>query len=241
MDFFENIEQAPPDPIFGLITAFNQDPRPSKVNLGAGIYKTADLNSLILGSVKGAERRIIETQKSKDYLPIDGLKVYVDETMRLVFGNTSEKIYGAQTVGGTAALRVGSTFLHTLGQREIYISDPTWANHKRIFEHARLHVQTYPYFHPTQRGFAFEGFCEALKKMPPKSIVLLQGCCHNPTGFDPTLEQWKEICTLMQAKELFPFFDFAYQGFGDSLEKDAAAIRLFVASGMQCAVSVSHS
>ncbi len=241
MDFFEKIEQAPPDAIFGLNLSFNADNRKSKVNLGAGVYKTADLKPLILPTVKEAERCLLEQETSKDYLPIDGLKEYVEATKQLVFGEPLERIYGAQTVGGTGALRLGSALLRSYGYDQMYISDPTWANHRRIFEHAGLTVRTYPYFDAKRRAFDFEGFFEALNHMPPRSLVLLQGCCHNPTGFDPTFEQWQHVCERMKQRTLFPFFDFAYQGFGEDTEKDAAAIRHFVKAGLQCVVAVSHS
>lgn len=241
MDFYADVEQVPPDPIFGLNLAYNKDKRPSKVNLGAGIYKTTDLKSFILPAVKQAERLLIEEETSKDYLPIDGFKGYVEQTQKLVFGDVDERIYGAQVVGGTAALRLGGEFMRLHGYGQIFLSDPTWANHKRIFSHAGMDVGSYPYFDAKAKGFDFAGMCAALKKMRKGSVVLLQGCCHNPTGFDPSMEQWKEICSIVKERELFPFFDFAYQGFGKDPESDSAAIRLFVKAGLQCAVAVSHS
>lgn len=241
MDFFEHIKQTPPDPIFGLHQAFLADSNPQKVNLSAGIYNTEDLKPLILTAIKEAEKRLIERETSKDYLPIDGLRSYIEKTQELVFGEQSGRIYGAQTVGGTAALRVGGEFLRLQGYEQIYLSEPTWANHPRIFKDAALKIGSYPYFDLKNLRFDFEGFYAALSKMPPKSIVLLQACCHNPTGFDPTMEQWKLICRRMEERELFPFFDFAYQGFGVDLEQDTLALRYFVQSGLQCAVAVSHS
>lgn len=241
MSFFDKVERLPPDPIFGLNAAFQADSRPLKVNLGAGVYKTADLKPLVLRSVKEAERRLLEQEVSKDYLPIDGLADYVEGTKRLVFGESDLPIYGMQTVGGTAALRVGSDFLREIGYPVLYLSDPTWANHARIFNQAGLQVKRYPYFDPKHHRFDFEGFCEALNQMPSKSLVLLQACCHNPTGFDPTVDQWEEIRQLMQARELFPFFDIAYQGFGIDPETDVGVVRQFAQAGMHCAVAVSHS
>lgn len=241
MDFFENVKQAPPDLIFGLNTAFSADKRNSKVNLGAGVYKTADLKPLILKAVKQAEAQLYTSEISKDYLPIDGDPGYVEAAKQLVFGGPSERIYGAQTVGGTAALRVGSAFMHLHGCKRIFISDPTWANHNRIFADAGLEVETYPYYDAKARCFHFEAFYESLNHMPEGSLVLLQGCCHNPTGFDPSVEQWKALCERLESRRLFPFFDFAYQGFGGDPEKDAAAVRLFVEAGLQCTVAVSHS
>lgn len=243
MNFFESVEELPPDPIFGLNQALQSDPRESKVNLGAGVYKTADLKPFILRTVKEAERRILEQETSKDYLPIDGLPAYVEATKRLVFADAVDhsRVYGVQVPGGTAGLRVGSDFLREHGYSVLYMSDPTWANHQRIFTQAGLKVKTYPYYNSKHRRFDFEGFCGALKQMPEKSLVLLQGCCHNPTGFDPEHDQWEEILSLINERSLFPFFDFAYQGFGSDTEKDAAAIRLFARCGGQFAVAVSHS
>lgn len=239
MDFFENVELVPPDPIFGLNAAFKADPRKEKVNLGVGVYRTADLKPFILTTIKEAERRLLSTEVSKDYLPIDGLNSYIETVKELVFGEKSSRIYGAQSVGGTGALRAGGAFLRLHGHDKVYLPDPTWANHQRVFRHAAFEVNTYPYYKQTH--FDFEGFKTALKQMPRGGVVLLHACCHNPTGIDPTMQEWEGICELMQKRELFPFFDFAYQGFGMDPEKDAEAIRHFVKQGMQCAVAVSHA
>ncbi|MCC5831631.1 MAG: aspartate/tyrosine/aromatic aminotransferase [Chlamydiales bacterium] len=243
MNFFESVEELPPDPIFGLNQAFQSDPRESKVNLGAGVYRTADLKPFILRTVKHAEGRLLEMEASKDYLPIDGLPEYVEATKKLVFSDENDpaRVYGAQVPGGTAALRVGSDFLREHGYGLLYLSEQTWANHQRIFTEAGLKIKNYPYFDHRGHRLDFKGFCAELKRMPEKSVVLLQGCCHNPTGIDPTLEQWEEILRLIEVRNLFPFFDFAYQGFGVDPERDAAAIRLFARSGRQFAVAVSHS
>lgn len=241
MNFFKNLASVPPDPIFGLMSAFKEDPRENKVNLVAGVYQTSDLKPLILNTVKKTEALILESEKSKDYLPIDGMREYVNATQQLVFGNLDQKIYGAQTVGGTAALRVGGDFLRQQGFSKIYAPSPTWANHQRIFHQAGLEWNTYPYLNIKKGELNFQGILDALEKMEQGSVVLLHACCHNPTGIDPSQEQWKEICRMMKAKDLFPFFDCAYQGFGESLDKDAFSLRCFFDEGLEFAVAVSHS
>lgn len=241
MDFFESVEGAPLDSILGLSVSFAADQKANKVNLGAGVYKTADLKPYILNAVKKAEALLLDRETSKDYLPIDGLPAYVQQIQNLVFGSTEGYIYGAQTTGGTAALRLGGRFLEELGLRTIYLSTPTWDNHQRIFRHAGLQVESYPYINWKREGLDFEHLIEALQKMEKRSIVLFQVCCHNPTGVDPTLDQWKEIFKKMEERELFPFFDFAYQGFGDGLEQDASVLRLFMQSKRECMVAVSHA
>lgn len=243
MGFFEKLDAAPPDPILGLTLAYKRDPREMKVNLGAGIYQTADLRPYILETVKKAEKILLEQETSKDYLPIDGDPNYVNLTKELVFDSPvdSERIYGAQTVGGTAALRVGGAFLRLLGHRRLYLSNPTWANHRRIFTDACLEVLTYPYYDGFRNQFDFDRFYEGLSEMPSQSVILLQGCCHNPTGFDPTEEQWVMICERIKEKQLFPLIDFAYQGFGFDPQSDASSVRLFLNAGIPCVVAVSHS
>lgn len=241
MDFFENVEGAPPDSILGLSASFAADQKANKVNLGAGVYKTADLKPYILNVVKKAEALLLERETSKDYLPIDGLLSYVQQTQNLVFGTSEGDIYGAQTTGGTAALRLGGSFLQELGLRTLYLSTPTWDNHTRIFRHAGLQVASYPYFNGKSEGIEFAHLLEALQKMEKRSIVLLQACCHNPTGVDPTLDQWREIFKKMEERELFPFFDFAYQGFAEGLEQDASVLRLFLQSKRECMIAVSHA
>lgn len=241
MDLFDDILQAPPDPLFGLNTAFEAEVRKQKVNLGVGVYKTADLRPWILPSVKEAEKKLLERETSKDYLAIDGIMDYVHVTKEAVFGEAKREIYGAQTVGGTAALRIGGALLRLAGATRIYIPDPTWPNHRKVFQDSQLDVQTYPYYDHVRGGVDFEGWCHALDRMPPLSVVLMHACCHNPTGCDPTLAQWELISKKMVARSLVPFFDFAYAGFGVDLDQDASAIRLFARAGLPCLVAASHS
>jgi aromatic-amino-acid transaminase len=243
MSFFEELHQEPSDPILGLISSFNADSREKKVNLGAGVYKTEDLKPFIFKSVKKTEAILLEKERSKDYLPIDGLPEYVLLTKQLVFGKKAESvpIYGAQTPGATAALRVGGAFLKKLGLSQAFLSNPTWGNHRRIFKHAGLSVFDYPYFSLEKKGFDFPKLMETFSKLEERSIVVFHASCHNPTGFDPSLKEWEEIWKTVAEKRLFPFFDLAYQGLGDGLDTDAAPLRHFLETGLECAVAVSHA
>lgn len=243
MHFFESVESAPPDPILGINISFAADSRPHKVNLGAGVYKTTDLKPLILPVVKKAEALLFETESSKDYLAIDGMPEYVASTRHLVFGKESndERIYGTQAVGGSGALRVGAAFLKEIGFSQVFISDPSWDNHQRIFTHAGLNVSFYSYYDSKHHRFDYETVLANVKKMPKGSVIVLQACCHNPTGFDPSRDEWKVILETVKQRGLFPFFDFAYQGFGEGIETDAASIRLCLEQEGEFAVAVSHS
>lgn len=246
MVFFEHIEKAPSDPILGLQIAFNTDPRKDKINLSVGVYKTPDLKTPVLNSVKKAEAYLLENEKNKEYLPIDGDKHYVEKVGALVFGphlwaKISHRTHGSQSVGGTGALRVGGEFLKQEVSEKIYISDPTWPNHKGVFTKCRMIVRTYPYYDKKNQNFNFD-YCYAfLKALSPSSIVVLHACCHNPTGCDPTHEQWKQLSDLFLANKLIPFFDCSYQGFGIGLEEDAFAMRLFAKEGHEMLVAVSFA
>lgn len=241
--FFEQMTEAPPDPILGISLRYNQDTRTTKVDLGAGIYKSADLKPYILRCVKQAEQQILEDETSKNYLPIDGLDRYIVQTKELVFGPLAQdrRIYGAQTTGATTALSVGGHLLKELGLGTIYLPSPTWPNHKRIFNYANLTTQTYPYYSQEKQGLDFTALIQAIEAMEEKSVLLLQACCHNPTGCDPTQQEWETLCAIIAKKRIFPFFDFAYQGFGEGLEKDAAPLRLFLDKNLEFAAAISHA
>lgn len=241
MDFFKTLQPAPADPIFGLVARYQKDPRPYKVDLGAGVYKTEKLEPYILPSVKKAEFFLLEQEKNKDYLAIDGLEDYVAFTKKLVFGENLERIYGAQTVGATAALRVSGAFLYERGLHKIYFSNPTWANHEPIFRHAGFEIGWYDYLTNNLSGLNFEKLIDALNKMESQSVVLFHASCHNPTGFDPTQEQWEKICDVVKQRGLFPLFDLSYQGFGVGVDEDSDSIRLFLNRGLSFAVAVSHA
>lgn len=246
MDFFDHIPLSAPDPIFGLIAAFETDPRPTKVNLSIGVYKTADLRTPVMKAVKRAEERLFRSETNKEYLPIDGDKQYIEQTGQLLFGEelwsaSRARIYGAQTVGGTGALRVCGDFLRGEFGDTIHLSDPTWPNHKGVFSRAGFKVAFYPYYNRVKHRLDFEHFYTHLSQLPEKSIILLHACCHNPTGADLTLEQWKALSDLCLEKRFLPFFDCAYQGFGKCLQEDVAGVRLFLKAGHEMLVAYSYA
>lgn len=246
MSFFEKVPLAPPDPILGLIVAFHQDPRKNKVNLGAGIYKTEDLRTPVLAAVKAAESALLDSEKSKEYLPIDGERHYLETMGAMVFGKEvwskeKERIASFQTVGGTGALKIGGTFLKEEIGNSIWISTPTWPNHKAVFANCGLKVESYHYYDAKNHQLDFESLTACIEKLAQGTIVLMHASCHNPTGCDPTAKQWETLCALMKAKKLIPFFDFAYQGLGRGIEEDAEAIRCFMKNGLEMLIAVSNA
>jgi len=246
MSFFDQVAQHPPDPIFGLQAAFRLDKRPTKVDLSVGVYKTEEGNTPIMGAVKKAEKAIFESEKSKEYLPPDGDKKFLEQVGVLTFGaewwkKSSSRVHAAQTIGGTGGLRLGGDFLKQEIGDTIYISDPTWPNHRGVFTRCGLKVIEYPYYDPVKRELDFAQFYNFLSKLPEKSIILLQTCCHNPTGADLNFEQWKKLSHLFFERNFFPFFDCAYQGFDRSMEEDVQPIRLFAESGHALFAALSYS
>lgn len=246
MSLFGKVALAPPDPILGLTVAFHRDTRKEKVNLGVGLYKTEDLRTPVLGSVKSAESALLDSEKSKEYLHIDGDRHYLEAMGKLVFGEeawTKEegRIASFQTLGGTGALKVGGTFLQEEAKNSIWISVPTWPNHLGVFKNCGLNVQNYSYYDGQKHEIDFESLISSLKKMSPGEIVVLHASCHNPTGCDLSLEQWKILCSLFKEKKLIAFFDFAYQGFGIGLDEDAGAVRLFMENGLEMLIAVSNA
>jgi aspartate/tyrosine/aromatic aminotransferase len=243
----DKLEMAPPDPILGLTEAFKKDPNPKKINLGVGVYKDTKGDTPKIESVRKAEERILASEKSKNYLAITGIPEYGDAVLKLVLGEGHEAIaagraVSAQTPGGTGALRVAGDFLATLYPgTSIWLSDPTWENHVNIFQAAGLTVKRYPYYDADARGIAFDKMIAALKEVPQGDVVLLHGCCHNPTGADPTPAQWKEIADVAEARKWMPFVDFAYQGLGDGLDADAVGVRELCRPGMEMLVASSFS
>lgn len=244
---FSSVEMAPRDPILGLNEAFNADPRATKVNLGVGVYFDDSGKIPLLNAVKIAEKARLESMPSRGYQPIDGLAAYNQAVQAMLFGKESPllaegKVVTAQALGGTGALKVGADFLkRLLPNATVYISDPSWENHRAIFESAGFPVDIYPYYDMTTRGVDFAAMQARLDALPAGSIVVLHACCHNPTGADLTEAQWREIIEVIKARDLVPFIDMAYQGFADGIGEDALALNLFVASGLRFFVSTSYS
>ena len=250
MSFFDHIEPHPPDPIFGLAAQFKKDKNPNKVDLTVGIYKDASLKTTVMQCVKEAEslmlQGILQGQNDKSYLPISGIDSFVNASQKLLFGESlfqslQGRLHGIQALGGTGALRLAGEFFEQEVTKRVYLSDPTWPNHFGIFESAGMEVKTYPYYDKNRHAINFEALTAALSEAPPKSVVVLHACCHNPTGCDPSHSEWKALSDLMLKKKLIPLFDCAYQGFGEGLEEDAFAIRYFAEKGHEFFVASSHS
>jgi aspartate/tyrosine/aromatic aminotransferase len=242
--FFQHMQEAPPDPVFGLLEAFRKDPRKDKVNLMVGIVRDNQLRAERYPSILAVQSQFVDT--SADYLPIDGFADLPPLIAPILFGEKlwqqcSDRIYGAHTTGGTGALRVLAEFLAQEVSRTIYLPNPTWPNHKLVFERAGCNLEFYPYYSHEKHRFDLEAMLAFLSRCPKGSVILLHACCHNPTGSDPTLDQWQAISQAVKQQGLFPFFDCAYQGLGDGLEADAQAVRLFLEEGHEMAVAYSCS
>ncbi len=244
---FANVEMAPRDPILGLTEAYNAEKNPAKVNLGVGVYFGDDGKLPLLAAVKAAEKVRIEAQPPRGYQPIEGTPAYNGAVQALLFGKESEIVGSGrastfQCLGGTGALRVGADYLKALlPTSTIYISDPSWENHRQLFEAVGFKVDTYGYYDPATRGVNFAAMKASLATLPPKSIVLLHACCHNPTGADLTNDQWKEVIAAIKERDLVAYIDMAYQGFADGIEQDGETVRQFAASGLQFLVASSFS
>lgn len=226
---FQDVSTAPPDAILGLTEAFVADTNPDKMNLSVGVYKDAGGQTPILRCVKAAEQRLVENEQTKGYLPIDGIPDYRNDVRTLVFGDSveAERVAVIQTPGGTGALRVAAGFLTSqLSPARIWMPNPTWANHSAVFTAEGLGMETYRYLGADGTSFDFDGMLEDLKtNASARDSVLLHACCHNPTGVDPSPEQWNEIAAVCAEKQLLPVIDFAYQGFGEGLVEDTHSIR----------------
>jgi aspartate aminotransferase len=244
---FETLTPAPPDPILGLSESFQQDARPGKINLSIGVYKDAAGKTPVLASVKAAEQRILAAEATKGYLGIEGSADYAARVQELLFGAGHEavankRVVTAHTPGGTGGLRVAADFLKKAAPNAtVWMSDPTWPNHPGIFQAAGLKVKTYPYFDAATNGLAFEKMMGALEEMPAGDVLLVHGCCHNPTGIDPTLEQWSAIAALVQRRGVLPLLDFAYQGFAEGLREDATGLTALCRPGRELLVASSFS
>lgn len=243
----ESVELAPPDAILGLTEAFKSDPAPGKINLGVGIYQNAEGATPTLACVQQAEAHLLNQRLSKTYLPIQGSPAYTSKVQTLLFGEASEPIQSqravtAHTPGGTGALRVGADFLalHFPSAR-IWVSQPTWANHKAVFAAAGVAHVEYPYYNPDTRDLDFEAMIAALKKVPAGDAVLFHVCCHNPTGVDLSPEQWKAVAELSSTGRWIPFLDFAYQGFGRGLQEDRMGVSILSEAGVEFFIASSFS
>ncbi|MCU1737514.1 MULTISPECIES: amino acid aminotransferase [unclassified Pseudomonas] len=247
MSLFSAVEMAPRDPILGLNEAFNADTRTDKVNLGVGVYCDESGKIPLLRAVVEAETQRAAQHASRGYLPIDGIAAYDKAVQTLLFGQDSPliaagRVLTTQAVGGTGALKIGADFLkQLLPNATVAISDPSWENHRALFEAAGFPVQNYRYYDAASNGVNRAGLLEDLNALPAKSIVVLHACCHNPTGVDLTPADWQDVLNVVKTKDLVPFLDMAYQGFGDGIDEDAAAVRLFAESGLTFFVSSSFS
>ena len=244
---FETINPAPEDSILGLTEAFKQDPNSNKINLGVGVYKDGSGQTPVLATVKEAEERLLRSEATKSYLPIDGLAAYASLSQQIVFGSehailSAGRAATVQTPGGTGALRVAADFVRRVSpQATVWLSDPTWPNHPNVFGGAALQVQSYPYFEAETNGVAFDSMMAALKAIPAGDVLLLLGCCHNPTGADLSLEQWQAVAALCAERGILPLLDFAYQGFGDGLDEDATGVRIVADHCRELLVATSYS
>lgn len=244
---FEGVTLAPRDPILGLNEQFNTDPRTHKVNLGVGVYYNEQGAMPLLSTVHDVELKLADQAASRGYLPIDGLSTYNLGAQQLLLGTdaaaiTDGRAVTIQTLGGTGALKVGASLLHTIDAKAtVAISNPSWENHRALFENAGFQVVDYPYYNPETKGLDLEAMLGFLQQLPAKSIIVLHACCHNPTGIDPTIEQWEQIADVIAAKEHIPFMDIAYQGFGSDIEHDAAAVRLLAQRQIPMLISSSFS
>ncbi|OXI47230.1 amino acid aminotransferase [Burkholderia aenigmatica] len=247
MSLFSAVQLAPRDPILGLNEAFNADARPTKVNLGVGVYTNEEGKIPLLRAVREAEKVRVEAGLPRGYLPIDGIAAYDAAVQKLLLGNDSPliaagRVVTAQALGGTGALKIGADFLRTVNPNvKVAISDPSWENHRALFEAAGFEVVAYPYYDAATNGVNFEGMLSALNGYAAGTVVVLHACCHNPTGVDLTEAQWQQVVDVVKARNLVPFLDMAYQGFGENIEADAAAVRLFAAADLNAFVSSSFS
>ncbi|KAL0726530.1 hypothetical protein Bca4012_022623 [Brassica carinata] len=245
---FESITMAPPDPILGVSEAFKADTNELKLNLGVGAYRTEELQPYVLNVVKKAENLMLERGDNKEYLPIEGLAAFNKATAELLFGAghpviKEQKVATIQGLSGTGSLRLAAALIERyFAGAKVLISAPTWGNHKNIFNDAKVPWSEYRYYDPKTIGLDFEGMIADIKEAPEGSFILLHGCAHNPTGIDPTPEQWVKIADVIQEKNHIPFFDVAYQGFASgSLDEDASSVRLFAERGMEFFVAQSYS
>ncbi|KAI4501008.1 hypothetical protein M0802_003811 [Mischocyttarus mexicanus] len=247
--WWSHVELGPPDAILGVTEAYKRDKNSNKINLGVGAYRDDNGKPHVLPSVRKAEESIRKKNLDKEYFPISGNPEFCKHSITLALGDDSkvlseESNATVQGISGTGSLCIGAKFLAQFfpGNREVYVPTPTWGNHNPLFRHAGLVVKQYRYFDPNTSGLDFKGLMEDISKIPEKSIIVLHACAHNPTGVDPKIEQWEEMSVLIKKKNLFPYFDMAYQGFASgSISKDAAAVRLFIKDNHKIALAQSYA
>ena len=247
MSLFAAVELAPRDPILGLNEQFAAEKHPQKVNLGVGVYFNEHSKLPLLECVQRAERMLTDAASPRGYLPIDGIAAYDRAVQAMVFGADSAvlnagRVATVQAVGGTGGLKVGADFLKKLSPNAtVLISDPSWENHRALFSNAGFAVATYAYYDAINRGVRFDAMLADLQATASGNIVVLHACCHNPTGYDISAAQWAQVIALCQSRNLVPFLDLAYQGFGDGIAEDGAVVQQFVASGLDFLVATSFS
>lgn len=244
---FEHIQAAPADPILGLGEAFKAEPRGDKINLGIGVYKDAAGLTPIVKAVKEAERRLFEKENTKNYLTIDGIADFNNQTQILLFGEQADVLQQkrartAQSLGGTGALRIAAEFIkRQINAQNVWISSPTWPNHNAIFNAVGINIKEYRYYNKETKALDWDNLIADLSQAGQGDVVLLHGCCHNPTGIDPTPEQWQKLAEMSAEKGWLPLFDFAYQGFAHGLEEDAIGLRTFVKNHRELLIASSYS
>ncbi|KAF5294157.1 hypothetical protein FQR65_LT10868 [Abscondita terminalis] len=247
--WWSQVPMGPPDAILGVTEAFKRDTNPKKINLGVGAYRDDNGKPYVLPSILKAEENLRAKNLDKEYLPISGSADFCKLSIQLALGDDCEQVANGlnvttQGISGTGSLRIGAAFLSAFfpGPKTVYLPTPSWGNHTPIFKHSGMDVKSYTFFEPKTCGFNFEGALNDINKLPEKSIVLLHACAHNPTGVDPNFEQWKELSQIIKKKNLFPFFDMAYQGFASGdISKDAQAVRYFVKEGHNIALAQSYA
>ena len=244
---FELLQAAPPDSILGITDAFRKDPNPNKINLSVGVYKDESGQTPILSSVKKAEERLLASETNKGYLPINGAPEYGAAVQALLFGAdheivASNRAVTAHTPGGTGALRVAADFFASNFPGQcVWLSEPTWPNHPSIFKAAGIEVKTYPYLNEDKTGLDFDAMLQEVRHIPEGDMILLHGCCHNPTGVDPTPEQWAQLAEVIERRGILPLVDFAYQGFGNGLTEDVQGLLELAKAGIEMLIATSYS
>ena len=242
---FQHVDAYAGDPILSLNEAFQKDPRQAKINLSIGIYFDDEARIPMLASVRQAELDVVQAAGARPYLPMEGAANFRSAVQELLFGKghaAADRTVTIQAVGSSGGLKVGGDFIKRyFPDTKVHVSDPTWDNHRAVFEGCGLPVETYPYYDAATGGLRFDDMLAALDKLSPRSVVLLHACCHNPTGVDLTPAQWDALIPVLKKRELLPFLDMAYQGYGDSLEEDAYSVRAFAAAGLSFLVANSFS